>query len=162
MHTNWSFNCDHLTTVLVQDAQQQNLQEQKDANLLCRVVWSSPLQTDICRDVFQYKKTAKLVDMLFTIPRASWHLCVYGSYLHKHTHTYIHTYIHTHMHSIDPWESPDNRMWNMSLTYKPIKILQWRIHLNSHTVSNTYHLYMWKIHPPSKRSVHLGTFLRLF
>ena len=69
--TDWSHNCDHLTTVLVQDVQQQSPQGQRVAKLPFRVAWSTLLQTDICRNVFQYKQAAKPVQMLFTVPRAS-------------------------------------------------------------------------------------------
>jgi hypothetical protein len=69
--------------------------------------------------------------------------------------TYIHTYIYTFHRSLRVTRQQDVEH---VINIQTIKILQCKIHLHSHTVSNTYHLYMWKVRPQSKISVHLRTF----
>ena len=60
--------------------------------------------------------SVKLADDFKQVPEAGIRSCHYYHKQHyiSYIHTYIYTYIHTYMHSIDPWESQDNRMWNMS------------------------------------------------
>ena len=73
-------------------------------------------------------------------------------------HAYIHTYIYTFHRSLRVTKQYEVEH---VINIQTIKILQCKMHLHSHIVSNTYHLYIQKIHPQSKRSVNLKTFLGL-
>ena len=72
--------------------------------------------------------------------------------------TYMHTYIHIYIFHRCLRLSPDNRIWNMSKTYKIIQDIQNDYTVRIYTVisvSNTYNLYMQKIRPQTKRSVYI-------
>jgi hypothetical protein len=89
-------------------------------------------------------------------------VCIY-TYICTYVYRYIHIYMYIYVHSMDPLVCHKNsRMGNMSWINKytnlQCKILQ--ILYNKIIIIN--HLYTWKIHPQSKRSVYVGIFFRLF